>query len=126
MAFESDLKAHLQVAAIADIVADRIYPVLRQQGKTVPAMTYVLIGPDAQNNLDGIDASLRQYRVQIDCWSQTYDKAAELSLAVRDRMNTAAASFRSVFIPGTGLRDYEPETKLYRAMLEFNCWYRET
>lgn len=125
MSFESELKTHLGDASITALVQDRVYPLTRPQDAAVPAVTYQQITLDPHMNLGGIDASLRQVRLQIDCWALTFDAAAALALAVRDRMNTAASNFRSVLLSG-GLDDYESDTRLYRRMMEFNCWFHET
>lgn len=125
MSFEADLKTHLGAAAIVALVGDRVYPVIRPQGSALPAVTYQRIAEDAMMNLDGIDTSLRQVRVQIDCWASTYAAVASLALAMRDRMNAAAATFTSVLLTGGGLDDYEPETRLYRRSMDFHCWFKE-
>lgn len=127
MSFEADLKAHLQGAsAISALTDDRIYPVLRPQGAGLPAVTYQIIARDHQVNLDGGDSSLRQLRVQLDCWARSHEDAMNLLDAVIARLDTAASSFRAVLIAGAGDEDYEPETKLYRRTQDFSCWYRAT
>ena len=125
MSFSSELKDHLTVAAITGYVNDRIYPLLRDEGAALPAVVYTIVSLDPQGNLDGIDGSQRQYRVQIDCWSRTYDEMDLLALAVRDRMNTAATNFKTVFQPGSGFDEYESETKLYRRSADYSCWFKE-
>lgn len=126
MSFEADLKAHLQGnAAIAAIVSDRIYPVIRPERADVPAITYQAPPPDQVSHLGGRSATLRNYRLQVDLWARAHSQVVELDAAVRSRMDTAAATFRAVLLPGSGLEDYESETKLYRRVLEFSCWFNE-
>ena len=126
MSFEADLKAHLQGAsAVSSLVDDRIHPVVLPEAGALPAVVYTEIVNDPVSNLDGIDGSLREIMVQLDCWGKTHTEAIALRTAVRDRMNTAADTFTTDIPPGGG-QSFEPDTKRYRAMLECTCWYRET
>jgi hypothetical protein len=126
MSFEADLKAHLQAdGTIAGIVGQRIFPVIRPERETVPAITYTAPPPDQVNHLGGRASSLRNFRLQVDLWAQAHSQVVTLDAAVRARMDTAAATFRAVLIAGSGLEDYESETKLYRRMMEFSCWFNE-
>lgn len=127
MTFEADIKAHLQAdATLVALVADRIYPVIRPQNAALPAVTYTAPAPDEVNTLAGRSDSLRNYRLQVDCWAESHAAVVAMANAVRSRMNTAASAFRAVLYPGTGLDDYESDTRLYRRMLEFSVWYTET
>lgn len=127
MSFEADLKTHLGVAALAALVTDCVWPVIRPEGNsTFPAITYQVIALDPQANLDGIDASLREIRVQIDVWARAHSDILAVADALMTRMDTAATSFTSVLLPGSGADSYEPDTKLYRRTLEWSCWYRAT
>lgn len=126
MSFEADLKAHLQGAsAISDIVGDRIFPLIVAQGESRPAVSYQVISIDQVSSLAGRADTLRNIRVQIDLWSASHSTLLQLDAAVRARMDTAASTFRAVLAVG-GLDDYEPQTKLYRRVLEFSCWFTET
>lgn len=127
MSFEAEFKAHLQAdSALSELVSDRIYPVLRPEGAALPALTYHVISRDPQNNLDGADSSLRAQRVQVDVWAKKHSDVLAIAAQVRSRLGTAATNFRSVELPSSGLDDYEPDTRLYRRLLEYTCWYRET
>lgn len=127
MTFEAELKTHLQGDSnVSSLVDDRITPVVRKPEAALPAIVYQVIAQDPHNNFDGPDGSLRALRVQMDVWARTHSAVLEISAAVRTRMATAATNFRSVELPSSGLDDYEPETKLYRRLLEYTCWYRET
>jgi len=124
MNFEAALKAHLQAAAITALVADRITPVQRQETAAVPAIVYQVVTHDQVSNLSGRDGSLRNVRVQLDIWARKHSDILLVDAAVRTQMDIAAATFRAVLTPGGG-DDYEPETKLYRRLLEFSCWFTE-
>lgn len=123
MTFEADLKAHLQAdSSIQSNVADRIYPLLRPQGSSTPAIVYTRIAGQPQNDLDGLDGSLLQIRVQIDVYSQGFETTRILAELVRTRLQTAAASFRAQVDQD---QDFlETDTRLYRTALDCTFWYR--
>lgn len=126
MSFEADLKAHLQgSAALSALVADRITPSVREEGAGGPSVVYQLVSFDPQTNLDGMDGSLRNFRVQLDLYARTKSDVLAMTDAVYARMDTAASSFKSVALSPLA-DDYESDTRLYRRMLEFSCWYRAT
>jgi len=126
MSFESELRAHLGHSSITAYVEDRIYPVVRPQSSTLPALVYTPFGVDQVNNLAGRDSSLRFIRVQVDCWSRTFDEALVLAEAVKARMDTAASNFRTVLSPGSGFDDFEDDTRLYRRSMDFHCSFTQT
>ena len=121
MSFEAALKAHLQAdTVITGLVNDRIWPMLRP-GATLPALVYQGIGGAPVQDLDGED-TLQNPRVQIDAWASTYDTARALARTVRMRMNVAATDFRGSLISEP--QDiYEEETRLFRVLLDYSCWY---
>jgi hypothetical protein len=126
MSFEADLKSHLQgSAALVALIADRIFPVIREEGSALPAVVYQVIANDPQPNLDAMDTSLRNIRVQLDCWSRAHSDLLTMFDAIRARMDTAASTFTSVAMSSV-IDDYESDTRLYRRLLEFSCWYRAT
>lgn len=125
MTFEADLKTHLQVAAVAAFVNDRIYPEIVPQGVAMPAITYSMLDGQPQNSLDGFTSGLSRYPVQIDCWANTKTAVNALALVVRDRMNVAASTFRSVLTNYPLIDDYEPDTKRYRRSIGCACWFSE-
>lgn len=126
MSFEAALKTHLQDdATINGIVSERIHPVMVPERSPVPAITYTVIYGEPQNAVDGFTGALTRYTVQIDCWAETFATARRLAEAVRDRMNEAAASFRSVVREYPALDDYEADTKRYRRSVGVSCWHSE-
>lgn len=126
MTFESDLKAHLQEdAEISELVADRIYPLIIHEGKTVPAITYTQPSGQPLNSLDGYTSGKRRIDLQIDCWSLSFTTLARLADAVRDRMGMAAANFTPLVTQYPLLEDYEADTKRYRRSIGVSCWFTE-
>lgn len=124
MSFEADLNAHLQAgSSIAALVAERIWPVLRDEGSDLPAVTTQIVSDTPSTELDDGDGYLINFRVQIDCWSRDYDQVRTLAEAVRTRMQTAASTFSATPLPGSGGENYEHETKIFRVSRDFSCWY---
>ena|SRR3990167_1473205 len=125
MTFEADLKSHLQVAAVAAFVADRIYPEIVPQGAGMPAITYSLQSGELQNSLDGFTSGLSRFPIQIDCWAATKTAVNALALVVRDRMNTNPSTFKIIITNYPLFDDYEPDTKRYRRSMGCSCWFSE-
>jgi hypothetical protein len=69
-------------AAVAAIVADRVYPTVLPQSAEVPAIVYTRVSADHTHTLGGA-SSLASGRVQVNCWADSYAEAAELARAVR-------------------------------------------
>jgi hypothetical protein len=124
MSFDDDLKAHLNVAAIGALAGDRVWPV-RRFGDELPAVTYTYVFGRPSNSLDGYTSGLQRFLIQLDCWAKSHSEVIALAQAVRDRMNIAAASFKTVITEYPLIDDYEPDTKLFRRSLSVACWYRE-
>lgn len=122
MTFEADLKAHLQQGAIQAMVGARIAPQPLPEGSDKPAITYLVIGEDPHNDLDGEDGELLEIRVQVDCWALTDADVRALSELVRTRLKTSG--FKATPITGTAFGQYETQTKLHRFTRDYQCWYR--
>jgi hypothetical protein len=126
MTFEADLKTHLAAdSGITALVSDRIYPMVVPQGAAMPALTFQHIGGQPMTNLAGGDGNLLNYRVQINCWSDTYLQAQALAELVRTRLQTAASTFKAVatLVPQD---TFEPDPKRFGVYLDFSFWYRST
>lgn len=125
MSFEADLKSHLAGAsALTDVIGSRLRPVHLDQEETKPAATYTIVSAQPQNSLDGY-SNLTHYIVQLDFWATAYSQVLSAALAARDRLNTAAATFRSIVTDFPLFDDYDSEVKLHRRAVQVSCWYRE-
>ena len=125
MTFEADLKSHLQAdASIAALVADRIWPIVRAQGSSLPAITYQRVAGTPQSDLDGDDGDLIEVRVQIDCWARGFEDVRTLAELVRVRLQTAASTFRGRLLFDQDF--YEDDVKVFRVSQDFALWYRST
>ncbi len=123
MGFQVDLHGHLAGdGTLWGLVPDRIQPVVRKFGAALPAITYQVVAFVPNNALAGTTDAGGHYRVQLDCWAISYNAAMALAAALKARMNTAAASFRSVLNLEQDL--FEEQSKTYRVLLDFSCWYQ--
>lgn len=123
MSFEADLYAHLIADnAISQQIAERLWPVIREEGSGLPAITYQVISEVPSNDLDELDGSLINYRVQLDVWASGYDAARILKELMRARLQTPATTFSALPVGG-GLDLYEDETKIFRVSMDFSMWY---
>lgn len=122
MSFDADLRSHLQHASVTAYVGERVHPVVRSS-TTLPALTYLRATASPQNSILGFTSGLTIIRLQVDVWATTFDAARLIAIAVRDRMNTAAATFKSWMIDETDL--YEDDTKIYRVLMEFSVHFTE-
>lgn len=113
----------LQYPAVTAEVGERIYPAPLPQGATLPAVTYSDVSDVGSYSNDGPDC-LRRVRYQVDHWAATREEARRVEQATR----SVLSGFQGVF-PG-GLRIggvfrrnawtlHEPETKLWRAIADY-------
>lgn len=123
MSFKADLKTHLQAAAdIAVLVGDRITPGVRAQEAPAPALSYQVLSRDELPNLAGSAGAQEHISVRIECVARSFADVRSLGAAVRERMRTAATTFRAV-LTASGGDGYDSVTRIYRRTLDFSCWY---
>lgn len=126
MTFQAELFAHLNVAAITSYVGRRIFPGVIPEGEVgLPAITFSFVSGQPQNSLGGFTSGMTRYIVQIDCWGATVAAVDSLSIVVRDRMASAASTFRTAVTEFPLLDDYEPQTKRYRRSIACSCLHVE-
>ena len=105
-------------ATVTALVGARIYPDKLKQACAMPAIAYTRISTRPVNDLGGYDDT-NQVNIQIDCYATTKAGAMDLAKVVLAAMDSAA-QFNSLRI---GWRTYyESDTRLYRNMVEFDCW----
>lgn len=123
MSFKADLKAHLAASSdIAALVGERITPGVRAQEAAAPAIAYQVLSRDELPGLGGSTGAQEHISVRIECLARSFADVRSLGVAVRDRMRTAATTFRSV-ITSSGGDGFDPVARMYRRSLDFSCWY---
>jgi hypothetical protein len=129
MSAEESLNAHLLAdAAVAALVAARIYPGAAPQGVVAPYVTYFRAGGAQDTTFDG-PTRKDHPRIQIDAWAATYGGAEALGKAVEDAMAGLAGGgtggiVRSV-VQDLWQTLYEDDTRLHRVSQDFNIWFEE-
>ena len=125
MSFETEFRNHLVAdSSITALVNSRVFPITLPEQVTLPAIVYTPISGAPENSLLGFDSQLIRYDLQIDCWANRYTGVIALGLAIRNRLQTDAATFRSIVDQYPLLDDYEEDTKIYRRAIGIVCWFR--
>jgi len=73
-------------ATVAGLLGTRIYPWMRPQGTTFPAIVYELDGTDPEQDLDGYGGMTRA-ELSISCIDEQYGGAKTLAAAVLGALN---------------------------------------
>jgi hypothetical protein len=77
---ETDFYTALCASAVTAICGTRIYPLALPTDPTLPAIDYRFVGGANQPTMstDGV----QRYRVEVNCWGNTYSDAVSLRYAV--------------------------------------------
>ena len=109
-------------SAVAAIVGARIHPVVAPDGTAFPYVLYHTVTSRRDGAMNGA-GTLRNARVQIDCYAATYAQSKSLGAAVRAAV-LAATAFKSVLNIEQDL--YDASTKTHRQLVEFSIWQTES
>jgi hypothetical protein len=113
-------------AAITSICQTRIYPVILPTGPTLPALTYQLIA--AKTNPTFETSGMQRWRIQFDCWAETYADAAGLRKALIQTLN----GYQGTLSDGTVLQNadlqqivdfFEDNARVFRCMVELYMYF---
>ena len=116
MSIQTQLFAQLQ-----SIFTGRFYPAIAPDKTALPYGVYSRISAVEQATLDsnGGEGNNINTRLQIDIYAATYLAAQSAAQSVK----TAMKSWTVTNIVDSEQDFYEPETKLYRVMLDFSAWH---
>lgn len=121
MSSETDLVTALKAAAGVDaIIAGRIFPLLRPQGESLPALVYERISTDPVNSLQG-SSGLDGVQLRLTSWAPSYKTAQQLATAVRAAM-AAAPGFKSVYQAQQD--SYDKDVGQYGVVQEYRLWQK--
>jgi len=102
--------------AISALVGSRVYPVTLPTDPTLPALDYKFVGGSSTATQDTYGT--QRYRLEVNCWGNTYSDAVTLRAAVVATLSQYSAD--GVFIAYLMPQDFfEDEILQYRAMAEF-------
>lgn len=102
----------------------------RPQGEALPAITLSFISPGVEYHHGGA-STLAGPRVQCDCWGAKSLQAAEVSRALRSRMEALSgaghASLRAAFLAADrtgGSEDIGGGNMVFRRIVDFFVWHQ--
>lgn len=106
--------------ALKDIVPDaHVYPVdLPATVTAATYVTYVQVGGDAVNFLDGGKPSKKNGRFQLNVWAPSDHEAAALVRRVEDAMRTIPAQ-----VLGASVSTTDPALDTYGRRQDFSLWF---
>ena len=131
MIFETALYQHLSgTLGVTALASTRIYPAPLPQQVSLPAITYMQVSSVPIRTMGGRQG--RQPRIQIDCWATSPSarrQLAEAVIAALDHYSGTMGGPGGVTVRGAFLEndldEYDPETKRYRAILDFIIHHEE-
>jgi len=114
MSIESDLYAHLKNdSGVSALIGTRIYPLMAPQNVIDPYITYQVVNDNSKQCIGG-SVYQNDTRFQVDCWSKKYSEVK----AIKEAVESALIGFKSSYAI-SNMDDYEPDTKLYRQLIDF-------
>lgn len=121
MSSETDLVTALKAdAGVNAIIAGRIFPMLRPQGESLPALVYERSSTNPVNHLQG-SSGLDGVALRITSWAPSYKAAQQLAAAVRAAM-AAATGFKSVY--QNQQDSYDNTVGQYGVVQEYRLWQK--
>ena len=105
---------------LAGVAGGRAHPLAADQPTGAPYVTYQRVAVVPNNTVQGNgDPGLWNSRIQIDVFAKTYAEAEGVAGDVRAALQGWAV--KNVQLSEQDL--YEPDTKLYRVLMEFSVWH---
>lgn len=130
MSFEVGLRALLMAdSGISGIVGAQIYPVILEEGATLPALVYQRISGPRVQSLDGA-SGLAVLRIAISCYSTLFATVRDLASKVRVRLNGYRGTLSEGTVVGGALlldeRDiFSEPVRIFRTDLDFQFFVEE-
>jgi hypothetical protein len=109
-------------AALAGLVAGRVYPVRLPDAPVFPAIRYSTVNTNYLNTLCG-QTNLSESRYRIDVFATTITEAEQIAASILSIMRGTSLGFKNV--PLSAIDGYEPTVAIYRKMLDFQIWEAE-
>ncbi|AHE56011.1 tail completion protein gp17 [Sphingomonas sanxanigenens] len=120
----------LAFAGIANIVGERVWPLVRPEGTPLPALTLQVISPNRTYTQDG-PSGFYGPRVQFDSWGASYEDAKLVSRQVTAAVELPAIvggiRFDAGFLDSERdmpITDIPGGGKAYRVSQDFFVWWK--
>lgn len=107
-------------SAITGLVSGRVYPDVAPAGVARPYIVYQQVGGEAHQYLDSALPTKKNGRFQVAIWGLSRATVSALALAAEDAI-VASSAFQATPI-GAPVGDYEADTMLYGARIDFSIW----
>lgn len=126
MTVEADILTRLNAFTdLTDLVGQRVYASQAPQNVTKPFIVFHKIGASRENAFSADTGDVR-YMFQFDCYGTTYESAVGVVNALRQALQRyESGNLHHVFV-GNEKSMYNDEGELYRQMIEFIVWYKES
>lgn len=122
MSFETDFYAAISVPAVSALVSGRISPSHQSEASAPPYVVYTPIFNETRYALEGpLDG--RKVRVQVDCYAEDPDTAMAIAASVVAAIPVTGWPLHRTAHTEQDL-GLEPDTRLFRRMLEFSIFHR--
>ena len=113
--------------AIGALIVSRMYPGKLPQTPVLPAITYNRISSGQEYELEGEEIDVRPARFDVNCWGEGYEDVVTLGAAVRARVSGYHGAMGADTVQAILVEDerdgYEPETELWRRIIDCVIWY---
>lgn len=111
-------------AALAALIAQRVFPDMLPQETMLPALAVTVISDVPESSLDGAASSaLSNARVQVDVYSATRVQARAVAEAVKVAMDLKTAHSGGFDCwPANARNLFDDKTQHYRTSMDFNVW----
>lgn len=114
---------------VSFLVSNRVYPSQQEQEVQYPSITYETLGNDSGQSFSGV-SGLAARRIQMNCWSQDFDKLVELSEAARItlqayRGTVATVEIQNVMFENLVDMPFNEDLEVYHRVMEFQIWHTE-
>ena len=121
MTIEAAIRQYLLAqAAVTDLIARRLYPMILPQPPTLPAVTYSRVSRSTVRDLTGM--AYRVSRFQFSCWAEKYGDAKAVAQAVRQALEDYVGDMGEFRImDSTSVNEIdlsEPDTGLYHVPVD--------
>ncbi len=104
---------------LSSLVAGRVYPDVAPEGAALPRIVYQQVGGQGNVYQEGDMPNRENARMQIACWAASRAQAIDLAKQAEALICASVLMARPL---GARTSDYEPDTQLYGARQDFDCW----